>query len=59
MELRLLVYFQHADWSESSLLDPVMFLGLWKRIGASLAQASADADFCSANGNYTHPANNL
>nr|XP_020454760.1 serine/threonine-protein kinase 36 [Monopterus albus] len=36
-----------------SCLDPVLFLDLWKKIGASLANAMTDTHFCSANGLYS------
>lgn len=36
-------------------LNEVFFLNLWKKIGASLRSATSDSDFCSANGNCTHP----
>lgn len=46
---------QHENGSGSSCLDPVMFLGLWKRIGTSLERTTPETDFCSANGEYTYP----
>ncbi|KAM9348904.1 serine/threonine-protein kinase 36 [Symphorus nematophorus] len=44
---------EHENGSGSSCLDPVMFLDLWKRIGASLAKTTPDTNFCSANGLYS------
>lgn len=45
----------HVSWQDKSssgplFLDPSMFADLWKRVGASLAKATPDTDFCSANG---------
>lgn len=55
IELCFFFFQQHENGSGSSCLDPVMFLDLWKKIGASLAKATPDTEFCSANGKYTYP----
>ncbi|XP_040907664.1 serine/threonine-protein kinase 36 [Toxotes jaculatrix] len=44
---------EHENGSGSSCLDPVMFLDLWKKIGNSLAETTAETHFCSANGLYS------
>ncbi|XP_070839243.1 serine/threonine-protein kinase 36 [Chaetodon trifascialis] len=51
LSLLLHTLSEHENGSGSSCLDPVMFLDLWKGIGASLAMP--DIDFCSADGLYS------
>ncbi|XP_019219366.1 serine/threonine-protein kinase 36 isoform X1 [Oreochromis niloticus] len=43
---------EHENGPLPSGLNPVFFLNLWKKIGASLEGATSDSDFCSANGLY-------
>ncbi|XP_063340799.1 serine/threonine-protein kinase 36-like [Pelmatolapia mariae] len=44
---------EHENGPLPSGLNPVFFLNLWKKIGASLRSATSDSDFCSANGLYS------
>ncbi|XP_070699860.1 serine/threonine-protein kinase 36 [Pempheris klunzingeri] len=53
LHLLLHTLSEHGNGSGSSCLDPVMFLGLWERIGTSLERSTSDTDFCSANGLYS------
>ncbi|KAM4545825.1 serine/threonine-protein kinase 36 isoform 2-T2 [Odontesthes bonariensis] len=43
----------NAPVSSSSSLDSIMFVDLWERIATSLASATPNLDFCSANGMYS------
>ncbi|KAM6983867.1 serine/threonine-protein kinase 36 [Tautogolabrus adspersus] len=52
LSLLLHTLTEHENVPGSSDLDQVLFLDLWKRIGASLARTTPDTDFCSANGLY-------
>ncbi|XP_030010080.1 serine/threonine-protein kinase 36 [Sphaeramia orbicularis] len=44
---------EHERGPRSSHLDPVTFLGLWKRIGSSLERTPPDTKFCSTIGLYS------
>ncbi|KAF7205851.1 serine/threonine-protein kinase 36 isoform X1 [Nothobranchius furzeri] len=44
---------QHEDASVSPLLDPVVFVAVWKKIDSSLRSTTPKLDFFSANGLYS------
>ncbi|XP_022044559.2 serine/threonine-protein kinase 36 isoform X2 [Acanthochromis polyacanthus] len=48
--LLLFTLSEHENSTVTSNENPVMFLDLWRKIGASLANETPDLDFCSGNG---------